>query len=66
MVIETTNVEQASSVIVRATPRSNGNYTETAASVSQVVSENPLVLQWTATVPVNPGYSAFIVRVVRP
>ncbi len=66
VVIETTNVEQASAVTVRATPRSNGNYTETAASVSQVVSENPLVLRWTATVPVNPGYSAFQVRVVRP
>jgi plastocyanin len=67
VVIETTNVESASAVTVRATPRANGNYTQATASPSlPPVSEDPLVIRWTANVPVNSGYSAIQVKVVRP
>lgn len=66
VVIKTTNVEQASQVKVRVTPRTNGNYTEVDAAVSQVVSTNPLVINWTANLPVSTGASSVIVRVVRP
>jgi hypothetical protein len=66
VIIKTTNVEQAAQVKVRATPRTGGNYTEVDASVSQVVSTNPLVINWTATLPVSTGPSAVIVRVIRP
>ena len=66
VVIETTNVEQASQVFVRGIPRSNGAFTEFGASVSSVISTNPLVVRWTATLPVNVGYSAVQVRAVRP
>ena len=66
VVVETTNVEQASVVTIRATPRANGNYTSATASVTQVVSQDPLVVRWTANVPVQDGYSAMQVQVVRP
>lgn len=66
VVIKTTNVEQASQVKVRVTPLANGDYTEVDAAVSQVVSTSPLVINWTATLPVIAGHSALIVRVVRP
>ena len=66
VLIETTNVEQASQVKVRGTPRSNGTYTEVAATVSTVVSNTPLVVRWTATLPVGVGYSAVQVKVIRP
>ncbi len=66
VLIETTNVEQASTVQVRLTPRSNGNATVINAAVSSVVSTTPLVVRWTADVPVSKGYSAVQVRVVRP
>lgn len=66
VVVETTNVEQASQVKVRMTPRANANCTETTATNSTVISTNPLVIRWTANVGVNPGYAAFLVRVVRP
>ncbi len=66
MIIETRNVEQASQVKVRLTPRSGGNATEIAAAVDTVVSASPLVVRWTATLPVNVGYSAVQVKVVRP
>lgn len=66
VLIETTNVEQASVVKVRGTPRSNANYTEVDAAVSTVVSTTPLVVRWTATLPVNVGYSAVQVKVIRP
>lgn len=65
VIVETTNVKQGSAVKIRTTPRANGNYTETTATVDQVVSETPLVIRWKATVPVNNGYSAMQVRVVR-
>lgn len=66
VLVETTNVEQASQVKVRATPRSNADFTEVAATVSSVVSTTPLVVRWTATLPVNIGYSAVQVKVIRP
>lgn len=70
VLIETTNVEQASQVKVRGTPRSevnnSGNYTEVSAAVSSVVSTTPLVVRWTATLPVGVGYGAVQVKVIRP
>ena len=66
VIVETSNVERASAVTVRVTPRSDGNFTETTATVSATVSENPLVLRWTANVPVKNGYAAMQVKVVRP
>lgn len=66
VVIETTNVESASQVIVRGTPRSNGNFTQVNATTNAVISTTPLVIRWTATLPVNVGYSAVQVKVVRP
>ena len=66
VVIETRNVEQASQVQVRLTPRANTNASVINAAVSSVVSTTPLVVRWTATLPVNVGYSAVQVKVVRP
>ncbi len=67
VVVETTNVEAASQVKVRVTPRANANYSEVDATVTETLSEEPLVLRWTATgVPVRAGYSAVQVKVVRP
>ncbi len=66
VVIETTYVEQASAVTVRVTPRSNANYTEVAASVDEEISSDPLTIRWIADIPVNVGYSAIQVHVVRP
>lgn len=66
VLIETTNVEQASQLKVRGTLRSNGGYTEVNAAVSSVVSTTPLVIRWTATLPVQVGYAAVQVKVIRP
>ena len=44
VVVETTNAEPASVVLLCASPRANGRYT---ATVTQVVSEAPLVIRWT-------------------
>lgn len=66
VVVETTNVEEAAQVFVRVTPRSNANYTRTLASSHVVVTPDPLVIRWTASVPVQPGYSAVQIHVVRP
>ena len=73
VVVETTYVEwttnvtlRASVITVRATPRSDGNYTEATAALTTVVSEDPPVARWTANVPVRDGYAAIQVKVVRP
>ena len=73
VVIETTYVEwptatnQVASVITaRATPRSDGNFTVAQAVLTQVISEDPPVARWTANVPVQNGYAAIQVKVVRP
>ncbi len=69
VVVETSYVEYegaASQVTVRATPRSNGSFTEAAATLTQVLNEDQMVARWTAKVPVSDGYSAIQVKVVRP
>jgi hypothetical protein len=74
VIVETVNVEQASKVVVRATPRNGAtiagvrfqNATEVNAKIKQVISENPLKIHWEATVPTLPGYSAIQARIVRP
>ena len=65
-IIETTNVEQASQVKVRITPRDTYNFTEVDATYASTVSTSPLVIRWTATLPTNLGYSAVQVKVIRP
>lgn len=75
VIVETTNVEQASQVQVRLGRRSltpaewsagNRGATVVNATFTQQVTANPLVIRWTATVPVSVGYSAVQVKVVRP
>lgn len=66
VVIETTNAEEASTVEVRVTPRSNANATIVNATMNSITSTDPLVIQWVADLPVNVGFSAVQVRVVRP
>ena len=66
VVVLTTNVEPASVVIVRATPRSDGSFRQATAAVTEIVSEVPQVVRWTANVPVQNGYAAIQVKVVRP
>ncbi len=66
VVVETTNVEDASVVTIRVSPRTSGSFTETVATNKLVVSTSPSVIRWTADVPVNGGYSALQVKVVRP
>lgn len=74
VIIETVNVEQASKVVVRITPRNGATIgglklqdaTEVNATIKEVISENPLKLRWQATVPTLPGHSAIQARVVRP
>lgn len=66
VVVETTNVEQASQVKVRVTPRDSNNPVVIDAAVETVVSDSPLVIRWTADLPVGVGYSAVQVRVIRP
>ncbi len=64
VIIETTNVEQASQVQVRVAPRANGNATVIDAEF--VNSPSSGVRRWRALLPVNVGYSAVQVKVVRP
>lgn len=66
VIVETTNVEQASVVTVRRTARISDDCTEMTATLDHVVREDPLVIRWKAEVPVNGGYSALQVKVVRP
>jgi hypothetical protein len=61
--VETKNVEPASQVIVRVTPKSNTDFIETNAAI---VSSTNGAIQWRAGVDVTVGYSAVQVRVVRP
>lgn len=65
-VIETTNVEQAAQVQVRVAPRTQGGASSVNAVVSSIVSLSPLVIRWVATLPVQTGYSAVQVKVIRP
>lgn len=67
VIIRTENVEQASVVQVRITPRSNANFTTVNATIdTSATGLPPNVLQWVANVPTNVGYSALQVKVVRP
>jgi len=66
VVVETTNVEEVSTVQVRVTPRANSNYSSVDATVDEVVSTDPLVVRWVADIPIKAGYSAIQVKVVRP
>lgn len=66
VVVETTNVEKASQVIVRCTPKFSANYFTTNASIQATISTDPLVLRWAARVPVGAGYSAVQAQVIRP
>ncbi|MFC7338372.1 hypothetical protein ACFQY0_14355 [Haloferula chungangensis] len=66
IVIRTTNVEQAAAVNVRLTPRSGADSQVVSAVVSSVVSPTEPIIEWTADLPVNTGYSAVQVHVVRP
>ena len=66
VIVETTNVEAASVVKIRATPRSNANFSEVNATLLSTVSTSPLVIRWTATLPVGTGYNAVQARVIRP
>ncbi len=74
VIVETENVENASQVFVRITPR-NGmtvagaaqtDATEVAATVDQQIATNPLTLRWKATLPSLAGHSALQARVIRP
>ena len=67
VIIRTENVESASTVQVRITPRSNANFTTVNATIDTSATGLPAnTLQWIANVPTNVGYSALQVRVVRP
>jgi len=66
VVVRTTNVESASQVKVRGTPRFGANFNEVTATNPVLVSNSPLTYDWTVTLPVQTGYSALQVRVVRP
>lgn len=66
VVVRTTNVESASQVKVRGTPRFGANFTEATATNPVLVNNSPLTYDWTVTLPVSTGYSALQVRVVRP
>jgi hypothetical protein len=67
VVLRTTHAVTNSVVTVRATPRANGNYSEVIAKPTQIVTEDPMVVLWTAeNVPVLDGYAAVQAKVVRP
>ena len=67
VIIRTENVESASTVQVRITPRSNANFTTVNATIDTNATGLPAnTLQWIANVPTNVGYSALQVKVVRP
>ena len=74
VIIETENVEEASNVIVRVTPRTgavvNGQlvnfHSQASATIKSRIDSVPPKLHWTATIPVIPGHSAIQARIVRP
>ena len=66
VVVETSNAVTNSVVTVRATPRSNGEFTEVTAIPTLVLAENHMVVRWTAILPVQDGYAAIQAKLVRP
>lgn len=71
-VVETINVEQAAVVRLRITPRVESTFwspvapTVVTATMEQVVSTDPLVIRWVASLPSTSGYSAVQAHVIRP
>jgi len=74
VIVETENVENASQVFVRITPRNGmtvdgtakNDATEVAAVVDDQIGTNPLKLRWKATLPSLMGHSAIQARIIRP
>jgi plastocyanin len=66
VLIETVNVEEASQVEVRMTPRADGSHAVVDAVMAEVISSNPLTLHWVADIPLGVGYSAIQAKVIRP
>lgn len=66
VVLETTNVEDASKVKVRIMPRANAQLVEKEATLQQVVSTSPRVIRWVVDLPTSGGYAAIQARVIRP
>jgi hypothetical protein len=66
VIVETINVEEAAEVYVRVTPRSNAAHQFIPAALDTVISNDPLVVHWTANIPVDVGYSAIQAKVIRP
>jgi hypothetical protein len=65
-IVETINVETASQVRVRITPRDTFQASEIGASYVSTVTNDPLTVLWQANLPANLGYSAVQVKVIRP
>lgn len=66
VVLEATNVEDASKIFVRLMPRANGQVVQVEATLQEVVSTSPRVSRWVVEIPVGGGYAALQARVVRP
>ena len=75
VIVETENVEAASQVIVRITPRNGmvlgsqiiNDATEVTAVLDTAFTPpSPGILRWKATVPTLPGHSAVQARIIRP
>jgi len=66
VLVETENVHTNSLVQIRVTSRGNASHLTRDAAVTQIVSTDPLVVRWTANVPVTTGSSALQVKVVKP
>ena len=75
VIVETENVEQASQVIIRITPRNgttvgaqirNDAVEVTAVLDATFTPPSPGILRWKATVPTLTGYSAVQARIIRP
>jgi len=64
VIVETTNVEEASQVFVRVGARSHANYTRLQATKTETLPSG--AFRWAVTVPVQAGHSAVQVQVVRP
>ncbi len=66
VVVETINVESASKVQVRVTPRTNVIYEVKTAERDTSILEDSPIQRWTANIPVQVGHAAVQVKVIRP
>ncbi len=67
VIVETKNVEAESTVKIRATPRSNANFSEYDAVLISETPPGSGIRLWSATgLPVGTGYNAVQARVIRP